>query len=105
MSNGFPFKMPAMSCHPVAFLTRTELTDLRIGSIVYPLRSELTGSFVRALEELFVDGVSPSFVGKGHSAQEATEAMVRTRGQFQNIHAKKLSRSLSPTVPQCYALR
>jgi hypothetical protein len=54
--------------------SRVEMTELRIGSIVYPLRGELTGRFVRALEELFVDGVSPIFVGKGHSAQEATES-------------------------------
>jgi len=66
--------------------SRVELTELRVGSIVYPLRGELNGRFVRALEELFVDGVSPVFVGKGRSAQEATESFsLAVHGAFQEL--------------------
>lgn len=70
--------------------SRVELTELRVGSIVYPLRGELTGRYVRALEELFVDGVSPVFVGEGRSAQEATESFsLGVHASFQELLYKR----------------
>jgi hypothetical protein len=70
--------------------SRVDLTELRIGSIKYPLRGELTGRFFRALEELFVDGVSPVFVGKGSSVQAAIESFsIGVHSAFQELLCKR----------------
>ena len=51
--------------------SRISASDIRFGNVVYPLRSLLSGMYLRAREELTIDGLSPEFVGRGESAAEA----------------------------------
>jgi len=70
--------------------SRVELPELQVGSIKYPLRGKLSGRYIRALGELFVDGVSPVFVGKGSSEQEAIDDFsLRVHADFQDLLYKR----------------
>lgn len=60
------------SSNPNAFeASRFPVSDIRFGSVVYPFRKLLSGMYLRAREELTIDGLSPKFVGRGESAAEA----------------------------------
>jgi hypothetical protein len=84
---------------------RVELTELRVGSIVYPLRHELTGRYVRALEELFVQGVSPVFVGKGASEREAIDDFsLQVHADFQELLYKRPFEMDADEVSRCRTL-
>ena len=60
--------------NPNAFETsRFPVSDVRFGNVVYPLRKLLSAMYLRAKEELLVDGLSPELVGRGDSASTAFE--------------------------------
>ena len=70
--------------------SRVELTELKVGATRYPLRRALSGKFVRFLEELVVDGVSPMVVGEGKSPHEALEDFAaKFHAAFQDLFFKR----------------
>lgn len=52
---------------------RVIIPTLSVGDTRYPLRQKFVGTYIRTLEELNIQGVSPLIVGKGKSANEARD--------------------------------
>ncbi len=60
--------------NPSAFETsKFPVSDIRFGKTVYPLRRVLAAMYLRAKEELLVEGLSPELVGRGKSASTALD--------------------------------
>ncbi len=66
-----PFNQRRRQCE-VTDAMQTPITNISIGDTRYPMRQACVGTYFRALEELSVQGVSPHIVGKGKSAEEAS---------------------------------
>ena len=65
---------------------RVHISDISVGSVKYPLRRQLRGTFTRALRELAVDGVSPMITGIGDSLQEAqSDFCLKVHASFQKL--------------------
>lgn len=67
-----------------------QITDIAVGTINYPLRQELRGNYVRAMQVLTVNGVSPLILGEGKSSEEAkTDFCLKVHAAIQELIHKR----------------
>lgn len=70
--------------------TWSRIHELRVGAVLYPLRSALEMRFIPGRGELLVDGLSPPFIGRGQSQEESLEDWKgQVHARFQELFRKR----------------